>query len=234
MNYTLLTFLVCVAGTPVFSQDTIRLKNPSFEGAAKYSTIPKFWMGCTFEGQNLSDLQPGIYGVNLPAMHGNTYVGLVARDNDTWEGICQQLEKPMKKDSVYAFNILLAHEDTFISVSQKNLKEGRLKHSAFGVTLEEFLRREWEEQAYVNYDVPVVLRIWGGNQLCGHDELLAVSIPVSNTKWKQYHFELHPQQNDYHYLSLEAYYKDTHEPVYNGNLMLDACSPIIQINKNRH
>ena len=53
------------------------------------------------------DVHPGNYWeVNKPAFNGKTYVGMVVRNNDTWERISQMLEKPLIGGVCYDFGCI--------------------------------------------------------------------------------------------------------------------------------
>jgi hypothetical protein len=77
---------------------------------------------------------------------------------------------------------------------------------------------------YVGYDLPVRLRVWGGDQP-GKKQLLCSSPVISHTDWRRYTFQFvpnHPLQ----YLILEVYYAPGVFRPYRGNLLLDNCSPV--------
>jgi len=58
--------------------------------------------------------------------------------------------------------------------------------------------------------------------------LLATTEPITNTEWKTFEIEFKSSE-DLNCISLEAYYaKDTEDP-YNGHILIDALSEIIQI-----
>ena len=70
------------------SSEIIQLINPSFEDMPRHSKAPRAWSDCGFKGESAPDIQPsGIFSVTKPAADGNTYLGLVVRDNDTWESV---------------------------------------------------------------------------------------------------------------------------------------------------
>ena len=76
--------------------DSIRLVNPSFEDVPKQSSPPLGWADCGFTGESAPDVHPSnFWEVSKPAQNGKTYVGLVVRNNDTWERISQMLESPL-------------------------------------------------------------------------------------------------------------------------------------------
>lgn len=192
-------------GTAIFAQsDTIYLKNPSFEGIAREEWLPKNWQDCGFEGESAPDTQPcDAADVQKKAVHGDTYIGMVTRDNDTWESIGQQLEKPLQKGQCYVFKLSLCQTAAYNSLSQGGGEK-------------------------VIYDKPVKLLIWGGQTACDRMEKLAETNPVSNTNWLDYVFTFQPTA-DYEFIKLEAYYDNPLSLAYNGNILIDKASPIIPV-----
>ena len=188
--------------------DTIYLRNASFEDFPGHSQGVRNWIDCGFPGETPPDVQPfrssqvAAWGQLIPAFDGNTYLGMVVRDNDTYERVCQRLSQPLQQDQCYQFSVYLTSSDHYISQSHKTRK-------------------------LANYVKPTVLRIWGGNDYCDRRELLSESTTISNKEWKKYDFEFNPAGN-YSYIMLEAFYKTPTLIVYNGNILVDNASPIIQ------
>jgi outer membrane protein OmpA-like peptidoglycan-associated protein len=200
---------VSVANT----QDTIRLMNGSFEDVPKRGDVTywagiKNWTDCAplndFAGESPPDIHPnGFWENNLPASDGKTYLGLVTRDNDTYESVGQRLSAPLLPGKCYAITIHLARAERYLSRSRLTEKE-------------------------TNYTIPIVLRIWGGTTLCQEMELLAESQPVTNHSWQIYSFKLKPKQI-IQYITLSAFYKTPVFPPYCGNLLVDGASHIVRI-----
>ncbi len=182
----------------------IELKNPSFEQTARAGKTPYNWMDCGFTGETPPDIQPGHFGVSVPSFDGETYLGLVTRDNDTWERISQQLSAPLLGEQCYQFSLYINRSKVYLSASQIN-------------------------NSLVNYIEPIVLRIWGGNQDCAKIEKLAESKPNTSSDWEQHTFIFRPKKNHTHLL-LEAFYQSPVLYSYNGHILLDNASPIIQLN----
>ncbi len=86
LKRTLFTALICVLFMHLHGQDTISLLNPSFEGIEQCCNPPFFWDDCGgFLNETPVDVQPsGAFGVNCPAHHEKTYMGMVTRRNNTW------------------------------------------------------------------------------------------------------------------------------------------------------
>lgn len=196
--------LVLISPTVLMAQESsevIQLINPSFEDMPRHSKAPRAWSDCGFKGESAPDIQPsGIFSVTKPAADGNTYLGLVVRDNDTWESVGQELSRPLEKGKCYSFSIALCRSELYVSIS-------RLSDQT------------------ANYTTPAKLRIYGGNGYCEKKELLAESPMIANTRWQDYNFKLEPTKN-YSFLILEAYYKTPTLIPYNGNLLVDNFSEI--------
>ena len=78
-----------------------------------------------FPGESPPDVQPMIFpngyplfGVGQQAFHGETYLAMVVRDNNTWEKIGQELAWPLKAGESYVWNIALCTSDQFRSASR--------------------------------------------------------------------------------------------------------------------
>jgi hypothetical protein len=193
-----LLLLLLLSLTALHAQ-TIKFTNPNFEGTPNHSSLPKPWTDCGFPNESPPDTHPDyIFGVSNRAYAGKTYLGMVTRDNNTWEAVSGALSAPLLQDSCYRFEIALAVSASYISISR-------------------------ETQTTANSIAPTKLRIWGSSD-CQRLELLAESEPLgSPSKWKQYRFEISPRKGSYSHVVLEAYYALDGRPT-NGNLLLDAAS----------
>lgn len=192
-------------------RDTIRLKNPSFEsrlqrGGEDFTGI-EGWFDCgriNFPTETPPDIHPnGYWENNLPASDKNTYLGMVVRDNGSYESVSVRLDSVLKAGQCYKFSIHLARAEKYMSISRIT-----------GLP--------------ANYITPTVLRIWGGNGFCNEKELLAESAPVNNTSWQINTLEFRPE-SDIRSLTFSAYYKTPVQLPYNGNLLLDGGSNIVRI-----
>ena len=189
--------------------DPIELSNPSFEGIPNHSSSPRSWTDCGFPGETEPDVHSGDtlgqihFGVRHTAQDGNTYLGMVVRDNDTWEKVSQRLSIPLEAGKCYDFSLYLARAELYVSLS----------------------RTVGEE---VNYTTPVKLMIWGGSSYCDKGELLAETNLIKNTRWLR--FDLHFEPSSTHrYITLEAFYRTPSLFPYNGNILIDNLSPIIPV-----
>ncbi|RMF22470.1 MAG: OmpA family protein, partial [Bacteroidetes bacterium] len=186
--------------------EPIELFNPSFEDFPRYGNPPRGWYDCGFPGETPPDVQPlpdGQFQVSKPAKDGNTYLGIVVRDNDTWEMVAQRLSRPLEKGKCYVFSLQLARSEVYRSQSRTT-------------------------NELVNYTTPCKLRIWGGSNYCQKVELLAESQTVINTTWKEYNFRFEPKQT-HQYIMLEAFYDTPVLFPYNGNILVDKASPILPV-----
>ena len=90
-TFLLLTLLPAFA----LAQQAIVLDNPSFEGKPGSSRVPEGWSSCGPAGETDPDIQPGFFGCTLKAAEGSSFVGMVTRDNYTWESLSQKLPAPL-------------------------------------------------------------------------------------------------------------------------------------------
>ncbi len=164
-----------------------RLLNPSFEGEPRDATIPRGWYQC--EKGTTPDILPGPWGVYLEAEAGETYVGLITRENGSWESIGQRLSMPLEKDECYYITVSLAHSD-----------------------------------AYMGYDKPIKLRIWGGKSKCARTQLLGESKRIESSEWETYTFDFTAHEK-MKYLIIEAHHSDS-EYSHQGNILVDNISAI--------
>lgn len=199
---SLLPLLVLAVCLPGFSQDEpIYLANPSFEDFPRHSKEPSGWFDCGFPNESPPDVQPsGDFSVTKPPFHGNTYLGMVVRDNDTWEAVSQRLSRPMKKGQCYEFSLHLARSELYISLSRSNNET-------------------------TNYVTPAKIRIYGGFGHCDKQYLLDETSLVINNRWLQYNFKFEPIA-DYTYITIQAFYETPTLFPYNGNVLVDNASPI--------
>lgn len=201
----MLSLLVVASCFLAFGQgEAIYLTNPSFEDMPRHSKEPVGWYDCggdLFPGESPPDVQPsGEFSVTKPANHGGTYLGMVVRDNDTWESVSQKLSRPLKRGQCYEFSLDLARSELYISLSRAN-----------------------NEQA--NYIRPAKLRIWAGFGNCDKQYLLDETGLINKHQWMQYNFKFEPIA-DYTYITLEAFYETPTLFPYNGNVLVDNASPI--------
>ncbi len=208
----LVFFPIIFLSIGLFAQEEpIRLINPSFEGipgeGGNGNRLPDGWYDCGFPGETPPDVHPkdgpGAFQVTKEPFNGKTYLGLVVRENDTWEMVSQRLSGPLLAGKCYEFSMSLTRSEVYMSASRVSNIE-------------------------VNYAAPVKLRIWGGSSYCSRTELLAESSLVVNTRWLAYNFRFEPKQA-HTYIIFEAFYKTPTPFPYNGNLLIDNASDITPV-----
>lgn len=218
LNYTrtLFTILVlsCLA-TSVSAQDVIIFNN-GLEDTPRRGTVTTRsvdgWLDCgsrKFRNESPPDIHPNdFWKVNLKPAQGKSYVGLVVRENETYESISQGLDVTLKKGQCYTFSIYLARSNDYWS----------------GTTDLEGNRSSKEE----NYVTPAVFRLWGGRVYCGQGQLLAESKPVKNDNWIQYEFTIKPKV-EINYITYEAFYVTPTYFPYNGHILIDEASNFTEV-----
>jgi outer membrane protein OmpA-like peptidoglycan-associated protein len=201
-----LSFIFFFSMGNIFGQEegAIFLTNPSFEDLPQHSKPPRGWYDCGFPGESPVDVQPsGQFGVIKPPIEGQSYLGMVVRDNDTWEAVSQRLSTPLKKGQCYSFSIHLARSNLYISYSRLPGKDNK----------------------EANYITPAKLRIYGGFDYCDKKYMMAETNLVINERWIEYNFKFEPIE-DYTHIIFEAFYKTPTLFPYNGNIILDNASAI--------
>jgi outer membrane protein OmpA-like peptidoglycan-associated protein len=182
---------------------TIDLRNPSFEDLSRCCKPPRGWEACGKEDLNTPDVQPGWFSVDLEPFEGNTYIGLVTRDNDSWESISQRLNRSLKRGECYTFSFKASYGDKLTSQSRITGKD-------------------------VKYTKPIKIRIWGGTGYCHKAELLAETPLIDHNYWKQFNFRFEPRKS-HSFITIEAFYKTPTLVPYNGNVLIDDASSILII-----
>ncbi len=199
-------FLFLLRLTVAQAQAVFELVNPSFEiNDPEAGVPPSGWIDLGLKTDTPPDRQPGRFEVILPAQDGRLYVGMVVRENNTWEGLGQKLKGFLKRDSTYTFSVYLTRSQKYISATKASTMP-------------------------INFNAPTILKIWGYNTVTQQDELLAESSAVSHSEWTKYSFTLTPTVADFDELDLMAYYAPGFEKK-NGNLLMDNCSAIVQVKK---
>jgi len=180
---------------------TIDLRNPSFEDLSRCCKPPRGWEPCGKEDLNTPDVQPGHFKVYNEPFDGDTYLGMVTRDNDSWESVSQRLNRSLKRGECYTFSLKACHSDNLESQSRITNKD-------------------------VKYNKPILIRIWGGTGYCHKSELLGRTPLIDHTNWKQYNFRFKPRKS-HSFITIEAFYKEPSPIPYNGNVLIDDASSIL-------
>jgi len=218
MKIFCLFFISLIYSTLIFSQNKIQITNASFEGEAfqgvnynDKNKLLKEWTDCTnywnFDGETPYDVhttESKFWGVKQQASHGNSFISLVVRQTDTFEGISQKLTSPLKANKCYELEI-------DISKSERMMSQ---------------VASAGNKQLY--FDTDAVLKISFGNELCQISKCVAKSKPVSNTEWKRYKFQFKPQEN-YNYITFSAFWDTPVLEAYNGNILIDNLSNIKEV-----
>lgn len=198
------------------TSDSIFLFNPSFEQEpmAGAFTTPLIvgWYDCgynSFPMESAPDIHPlpqGGWQVDKSAAIGKTYLGMVTRDNNSWESVSQKMPLLLEEKICYTVSIVISVSDKYLSGSRK-------------AAVNEL----------VPYTSPTILRAYGGNEFCSKNELLFESPVIDNITWKTYKFDFNPS-SPIEYFTIEAYYEDDNQPPTNGHVLIDHISAINKIN----
>lgn len=108
----LFTIFVLTALLSLQSVGQVILDNGSFEDTPADATMPSGWWAVS--PGTTPDILPGFWGVYLDASDGETYIGLITRENGTYEGIGQRLSQTLKQDYCYSFTIDLAYSAGYV------------------------------------------------------------------------------------------------------------------------
>ncbi len=176
------------------------LQNPSFEDFPGLGKPPFGWFFCGNMGETPPDIHPGdLYGVTAAAKDGHTYVGMVSRHNGTYEQLGQRLSQPLVPGQCYYFRIFAARSDQYASFSRKTGQPSQ-------------------------YTLPLKLAVLAAHRHCQPMATLALSAAVMDTEWRSYGFVLRPDEAfSFLFLSATSATGDS----YNGNILIDAASPLI-------
>ncbi|MFM2392943.1 MAG: hypothetical protein RLZZ546_925 [Bacteroidota bacterium] len=208
-------FMMCYCAIAI-SQTKITITNNSFEDVPRMGGNGAVfrmsgWIDCgtfRFPTETPPDIHPGNFFKNVtPPSDGNTYIGMVVRDNESYEGISQKLSAPLKAGKCYKFTIDLARSPSYWSKTTINERDE-------------------------NYVKPSVLRIWGGSGLCNEAQLLGESTTIDHNDWRTYQFKVNPT-SAHKYILIEAYYKTPVFLPYCGHILVDNLSDFEEMDCNK-
>lgn len=182
----------------------IILVNPSFEGVPMASAPPSGWYDCGQMKDSPPDVQPGFWDVSKPPKDGSSYLGMVVRDNETWESVGQRLSRSLEINQCYELRMDLCKAPRYLSKSPKSVD-------------------------VVDFATPACILIWAGNGYCDKAELLAKSTIINHSRWVGYNFRLSPKKGNYTFILIEAYYKTPVLFPYNGHVLVDNLSAITPV-----
>jgi len=112
MNLRIFLLLLTLILTPfICIAQSIQLANASFEGEHADATMPQEWSACQMG--STPDILPGSWGVYLEPFEGNSYIGLITREDGSYESIGQKLNTPIQAQECYSFTVELAHSNTY-------------------------------------------------------------------------------------------------------------------------
>lgn len=94
----------------------IFLTNASFEGPPQDATVPVGWFPCA--PGTTPDILPGHWGVYTEASEGETFMGLITREDGSFESVGQRLPEPLAPNECYTFTLDLAHSRTYADYNQ--------------------------------------------------------------------------------------------------------------------
>jgi hypothetical protein len=158
------------------------------------------WRNCGFKGESPFDVHPnGLFGVNVLAYEGEHFVGMVVRDNGTWETMGQKLNTQLRGDTCYALSFYAMCSPIYQSYSRKTGEP-------------------------VNFNQPVRLRVWGGSKMCQTTDLLTVTQPITHRYWSAHTIYFKPQRKT-RFLRFDVFYTEG-VSFYNGNILIDKFSDI--------
>ncbi|NJL76985.1 MAG: hypothetical protein HC892_20180 [Saprospiraceae bacterium] len=115
MRYLLLLLSLVTTLSLEAQKKNVFVSNPSFEGEPSDATVPVGWFACA--PGSTPDIMPGPWGVYQEASEGNTYIGLITRDDNTFESIGQRLSSPFEANECYAFHVDLSQSNTYAGYS---------------------------------------------------------------------------------------------------------------------
>ncbi len=111
MRKTVWWFMGLIFLIPAVNAQNLYWQNPSFEGEPQDATVPVGWLPC--EDGTTPDILPGYWGVYQEAAEGDTFVGLITRQDGSWESITQRLSATIPAEDCYTFNLDLARSSTY-------------------------------------------------------------------------------------------------------------------------
>lgn len=109
-------FIGLLISAPAVAQLQTYLLNASFEGEPQDATVPSGWIPC--QPGTTPDILPGVWGVYQEAAHGDTYMGLITRENGTWESVGQRLKNVLSPGQCFSMSLSLAHSNTYAGYKQ--------------------------------------------------------------------------------------------------------------------
>lgn len=191
--------LITLLNNSYSQTSSVFINNPSFETPSP-NELP-YWKDCgryMFPKKSPVDIHGiGIeqWRVTVEPSDGETYIGMVAREDETWESITQKLNTSFEQGISYSFEIDVRLDEDLRSYTRKNNKE-------------EF------------FDKALCLNVLLSNTICDGTVVFYTSEPIDNQEWQTIEVNFTPDQK-YDFIILEAYYVTPVTAPYNGNIMID-------------
>lgn len=110
-----LFFLLCWTSLSAQFKPMI-LSNASFEGVPHDAVTPDNWQACGLDSS--PDILPGPWGVYQKPTEGTSFVGLITRDDNTWEALGQKMPRPFKKERCYKFKVDLSSSPAYAGYAE--------------------------------------------------------------------------------------------------------------------
>lgn len=183
------------------------ISNPSFEGVLTADTtsttnIPIDWQDCGskyFPHMSTVDIHTSrtrLFDDKVYPTDGACCLGLAARKDGSWEAVSQTLPTPLASGTTYTLHVDVR---TNRRISLKTWKALSLKPRP--------------------YSDPMILEVYGSQEVCDMGELLFESDPIKNTKWETIRMQFYCDKS-YSHLMIRARLADTRQDEH-GYLLVD-------------
>ena len=195
----------------------VELNNSSFEGEPRAGGIEHLgpiegWFDCgrsKFPAESPPDIHPhrDAWKVTVLPQDGDTYLGMVVRQNSSYESVSQAIPSFMEEGKCYKVSVWLARSSTYYGLRSPG------PHDTI------FSRP---------FTTPAVFQILGGSNICSGGEILAESSPVDHDEWLEYEFVMTPSAQ-IRYITIRAFFDPDLTAHYNGHVLVDNLSTIREI-----
>ena len=205
MKYYILSALLFICFNMIcWGQNEIQWVNPSFEGTAGPKLVPGGWESHSFEGQSPPDTHPcNCGGVKQVAAEGETYLGLLVKEENVWQSVGQATAQVLEAGYRYRFSVQACRSYRYLHLEAST---GLLE----------------------NHGRAVILRLWGGTYQEPFKYLLSETTAIEDQEWTSYDFAFRLEY-PVNYLTFEAYFESGTEEAYNGNVLIDDLAPIQKV-----
>ncbi len=107
----LILVMCCVCQVSLYGQRKGLIRNSGFETSFSTTFAMPDWR--PWGNGSTPDIQPGQWSVDLRPLQGNTYLGLINREDGTREAVVQRLQTPLEAGKCYYFTIALARHEAY-------------------------------------------------------------------------------------------------------------------------